>query len=284
MKMAVLIQCHNKSEQVNQLIDFFNEDWVDLYIHIDSKSSIIDELKLQDNVKLIKNRIDVNWGTFSQCEATLKLFKEVFDSNINYKYIHLISGEDYPIKSLDEFYQFFSKQNCNFIEFTKLPNNDLVKSGIDRYEVYYPVWMIDRPNRILLRLIRVVYRNFILYTKIFKRNQKLFETIYYGSSWFTINYPTFKYVMEYIENNQSAVKFFENSIYSDEMFFHTIILNSEHQLNTKNYNLRYIDWSEKQGSPKVVNEDDVELAMLTNSFFIRKVQSINVINYINSKL
>lgn len=284
MKMAIIIQCHNRSDQINHLIEFFNEDWIDLYIHVDFKSDIINEINIKKNVNLVKDRVDVRWGTFSQCEATLKAFKLISETKIRYKYIHLISGEDFPVKSLKYFYDYFSKENCNFIEYSTLPNPDLVKNGMDRFEVYYPQWMIGRSNQIGIRIIRVLYRNFVLSTKLFKRKSIPFKTIYYGSQWFSINYETFQYINEYLEKNEHVINFFKNSIYPDEMFFQTIILNAHNLFENRDYNLRYIDWSDKKGSPKTVDKEDIDLAFNTNALFIRKVQSSRLINYIKSKL
>lgn len=284
MRMAIIIQCHSRSNQVNRLIEFFNVDWIDLYIHVDSKSNIIEKINIQKNVKLLKDRVDVRWGTFSQCEATLKVFNLILKSGIKYKYIHLISGEDFPIKSLEYFKKYFFENSCNFIEYSKLPNDELVKKGYDRFQVYYPLWMIRRPNEFFIRVIRVLYRDLILSTKMFKRKKIPFDTLYYGSQWFSINYETFQYITEYLSENEHIIEFFKNSIYPDEMFFQTIILNSEISFECVNDNLRYIDWSAKQGSPKSVDKKDIDLALTTKNFFIRKIQNNQLIDYINSKL
>ena len=71
MKMAIAIQCHNKPEIINELIKFFNDCDIDIYIHVDKKSNIYNKLLINTNVYMIKNRIDVQWGKFSQVEACL---------------------------------------------------------------------------------------------------------------------------------------------------------------------------------------------------------------------
>ena len=77
MKMAIAIQCHTNSEQINRLINYFQDDYIDIYIHVDKKSNIVSELDIKKNVYLIENRVDVKWGQFSQVEATLNIFKEI---------------------------------------------------------------------------------------------------------------------------------------------------------------------------------------------------------------
>ena len=177
MKMAIAIQCHTNSEQINRLINYFQDDYIDIYIHVDKKSNIVSELDIKKNVYLIENRVDVKWGQFSQVEATLNIFKEIRNSDYKYKYIHLISGQDYPIKSLKAFKEYFLYQNSEFIECSPLPSDVLVKRGEDRYKVYYPNWMIDRPSKTFKRFIRILYREFILNIKIFERKNLDFENL-----------------------------------------------------------------------------------------------------------
>ena len=81
MKMAIAIQCHTNSEQITRLINYFQDDYIDIYIHVDKKSNIISELDIKKNVYLIENRVDVKWGQFSQVDATLNIFKEIRNKN-----------------------------------------------------------------------------------------------------------------------------------------------------------------------------------------------------------
>lgn len=43
-KQAICIQCHNKPEQINFLIEQLPEDYFDFFIHVDVKSSIEDSI------------------------------------------------------------------------------------------------------------------------------------------------------------------------------------------------------------------------------------------------
>lgn len=284
MKMTIAIQCHTNSEQINRLINYFQDDYIDIYIHVDKKSNIVSELDIKKNVYLIENRVDVKWGQFSQVEATLNIFKEIRNSDYKYKYIHLISGQDYPIKSLKAFKEYFLYQNSEFIECSPLPSDVLVKRGEDRYKVYYPNWMIDRPSKTFKRFIRILYREFILNIKIFERKNLDFENLYFGSQWFSITNSCMEYILDSLNNKNSIVRFFKNTLCSDEMFFQTIIMNSYFNKNVKNNNLRYIDWSDKKGSPKTLNIQDIKKAIKTDCFFARKIEDQSVIDYIEKSL
>lgn len=107
-KQAILIQCHNKPEQINAIINYLPETLFDIYIHVDLKSKIEKEIVHSNNVYFIKNRIDVRWGQFSQVEATMSIINEM-DTPQKYSYCHLISGNDFMIKPVSWFEKIFNE-------------------------------------------------------------------------------------------------------------------------------------------------------------------------------
>ena len=77
MKIAFLMQCHKNPEQINLLLKALKHPQVDVYVHVDSKSeSIREDIGEGDGIYLLpkKDSIDVQWGQFSQVQATLNLF------------------------------------------------------------------------------------------------------------------------------------------------------------------------------------------------------------------
>lgn len=76
MKVAFLMQCHKSPEQINLLLKALKHPQVDVYVHVDSKSeSIRGDIGEGDGIYLLpkKDSIDVQWGQFSQVQATLNL-------------------------------------------------------------------------------------------------------------------------------------------------------------------------------------------------------------------
>lgn len=284
MKMAIAIQAHKNPEQINRLIDILSDDDIHIYIHLDNKSNIKNIINFNKNVFMVEDSVNVEWGKFSQVEATLKIFDMIKKSKYNYKYIHLISGQDIVLKNKDEFKNIFKNTEKEYVEYSRLPNG-WPKGGKDRYEVYYPSWMIDRTSNLIKRFIRIIYREIIMTTKVFKRKFKFFNNLYGGSQWFSITGDCFNYVMDYLEVNDDYIKFFKNTLCSDEFFFHTIILNSCFYDNVENNNLRYIDWSlSVNGSPKNLVKEDIDKALLSKKVFARKIEDIEIVDYTISKL
>lgn len=69
VKIAFLLMCHKNAKQVNHLIDRLSTENRDFYVHVDSKSQIYDKIEWSTQVMPSKRRIDVRWGTVSQCDA-----------------------------------------------------------------------------------------------------------------------------------------------------------------------------------------------------------------------
>jgi len=208
-KMAYMIQVHKNPNQINDLIEELEDEDTDFYIHIDRKSNIENSIIKLKNIYVIKNRIFVEWGGESQIEATLELMNSIKNSNKQYDYVHLISGQDFPIRNRWEIREFFyNNRGFEFIENSIMPS--MYRS---RVEVYFPKFLIGR--RFVIQRIRGIYKTLIQQTKIFRRNLSYMPEFYYGSSWFSITYGCMKYILQYISENPKFYKFFKNSYCGD---------------------------------------------------------------------
>lgn len=285
-KHAICIQCHNKPEQINYLINKLYKNHFDFYIHIDKKSCIQGELIHAENVFFVP-KCDVRWGQFSQVEATLSLFGAIDYSK--YNYVHLISGNDYLIKSEEYFLNFFDKNQGNeFIESNELGMGKCTWTwgGEERFLLYYPQWMIQRPSRKLYHVIRVAYREFVMRTGIFKRKNLPVRTFYGGSSWFSLTSECVCWMMDYIDKHIEYKDFFRHGLCSDEIFFSTLVRQGPFADRIVNENLRYMDWmnTDKNGGPKVLTVDDISSMGHSNDVFARKFASIDVIKQVDKIL
>ena len=114
MNHAFLIQAHAYPELLFKIVNELNASNHFFFIHIDKKgkdmlsSSCIRELKLYQNVILLSD-YQVNWGGASQFKVTVRLLFEALLYIPKMDYFHLISGQDFPLKSNKEFDSFFEK-------------------------------------------------------------------------------------------------------------------------------------------------------------------------------
>ena len=105
MKQAIILLIHKDVKQAERLINYF-QGKCDIFIHIDRKSGItesdINNLKTMHGVIDVYRKYNIHWGGFSILKTELFMLKRAIEYS-DFNYIHLLSGQDYPIKPLSMF-------------------------------------------------------------------------------------------------------------------------------------------------------------------------------------
>lgn len=248
----------------------------------DSVYSEIKEFTRDFKNVIFAPRISVDWARFTLTLAPLSLMK--IACNYEFKYFSLISGDDIPIMSNDEMNKFLDisyKNQSEFIGYT--PDVHKKRSLVNPYwrlQIDFPNLFFTREKGYLVKLKKVcVY----LYLFVFKRkNLDQIPPLYKGCNWFTISNHAISYIFSYLQNNSRYAETFENSYCSDEMFFQTILFNSEFKKHIFGIDkkipdcemaLRNIDWETGPEYPKIFKEEDFYRLKKSNLLFARKIES-----------
>ena len=264
MRIAYLILAHKNPEQVKRLLRLLDGD---VYIHIDSKSNSKDFYINNPQINYINNRISITWGGFSMIKATLKLIN-VARNNCNYDYYILLSGDDYPLKSLDELESFLMKhREYSFIEYDKVEEKWQNLRG--RYEKFRIFEKTNLVNNAVQKILNIFVNKRGMY-----RNMQSYK----GSQWWCLNSESIEYLLKYINDNKSVLRYFKHTNIPDEMFFQIILLNSHLSNKILNDNLRYI-LLEGTHAETLTIDNLKDLINAENKFFARKFDI-----YIDSKI
>jgi len=244
-------------------------DRVDFFVHIDKK--VPDDIYLplsetlkQYGVTLIPDRVCVEWGEFSQVQATLNGLTAIVNSGNKYDYIHFISGQDYPIKDNLSIRQYLcDNKGSEFLHYKELSPQGW-SEAMARFERYwlYPLGS-NRLRSLMERLLNLLP---------VRRIPKGYLP-YGGSQWWTISSCCATYVLDFVRKNKGFVRFFRFTHCPDEMFFQTIIINSPFRGKVYNDNLRLIDWSEGKANPKTLTKRDFDMIKSSPKLFARKFDS-----------
>lgn len=269
MEIAIMCLCHKNPRQINLLTEMLTHPHIDIYIHIDQKADIGDMIKLSDHVFLLPEeyRIQVEWARFSQVSATLNLLSYVRSKKV-YDYFWLISGQDFPIKSVEEIYNFFL-QNSSF-DFINL-FDEVQRHDKKRNEIYYPQWIIGKKlyQRLLKRFWICITGGYGGTFPVFKR-RKLDIPFYFGSSWWCLSIKVIDWMFNYLEQNSDYCKFYKNCVCPDESFFQTLYMNSPFAANRRDY-LTFVNWKEKsRNSPEILTEMDYQTLVASSYLMARK--------------
>jgi hypothetical protein len=262
MKIAVLLLAHKNGAQVERLINRLRHPSIRVFLHADQKSAL-SGYTFSSPAVLVKNTVPVYWGDFSPVQATLNGMKEIRDQTRGFDYFILLSGQDYPIKPIQSLVDFLEKnKGKEFINHYPV-NKEGWKAAMSRYQYYHknvPGWFIFAGFRQLMKLSGI------------KRKPPV--PVWGGSQWFNITRAAFDYILDYTTANPGFTRFMKRCNFTDELFFHTILLNSPFKNNCINDHLRYINWSSDPGkkinSPEVITQKDLTTVRQSPGFFARK--------------
>ncbi len=287
MRLAFLILAHNDLLQLIKLISSLQHPYFDIYIAIDKKSSInnFDRISSFKNVTLVKSRHAVFWGGFSMVEAHIKLIRTAVTSGNEYGHFIMLTGLDYPIMNNNEIYQYFFETpkteyimayNCSKSEF---------KTDLRKIEKY---WIFDLPikNKYIYRYIRYLIDRLFKIVPKKKRYAYLNGIqcdIYYGQTLSAFTKEAVNRILHVYDNDKEFKKYFRYSHAPDELYFHTIIFNSQFRENTVmkgaehqktlNFGWAPLHYHTYESTVKVYTEEDYNELINCGYMFCRKVTS-----------
>lgn len=269
MRLAHLILAHKGPAQLERLLTALDHPGVDCYIHLDQKTDIRPFLHLgkRERVFFLKNRIKVFWAKYSMVQAVLNGLSEILGRG-QYAYINVMSGQDFPLKPADQVYEYLvNHRGMEFITCIKETDGDPWWPDAIRHVWRYNLenWRIPGKYRIEGLANWLVSRNLLP-----KRRFPLPNYVVAGrSQWFTITSGAATYLLDFLKNNPSVVRFFKYVWGADEFVFATVLYNSTFGERTAE-NLQFIDWSGGKANPKMLGGADFDAMIASGKLFARK--------------
>ena len=126
LKHGFLILAHSNFGLLERIISLLSKENHYFFINIDKKSEGCDNFidlckKKFKNIYFLegKEQLKVNHAGFSMVKAEIKLLEKAHEKEMDY--VHLISGQDFPVKSNYEFDLFFENNlGKSFMHFDSL--------------------------------------------------------------------------------------------------------------------------------------------------------------------
>lgn len=276
MRTAYLILAHHQPAHLAKIINAINCDWATIFIHVDFKVDILPFKTLiyeDKNILFLKRnqRIEVNWGGFSQVAAMLNLLRAALSSDIEFDRYCLLSGADFPIKDISYIYAEFASQK----EFIRI-DRELGASSKHRQS--------KNIKRLYFRDYPKFGGNLIPGILPRRLNRKI--GFYHGSQWWALTDQSIKYIFNFLKRDPAYINFYKYTNASDEIFFHSIIKSSPFDENithdfekplylsdsasANEYGCHYISWRKGGRSPKVLDANDIDFLVNSKALFARK--------------
>jgi hypothetical protein len=266
MKIAVMILAHEGEKQLRSLVDSLKNDFR-VYIHIDKKSDISAGIfESEPNVEVIK-KYKICWGSPEIVYATLDLLKLAYAGGCDY--FMLISGQDIRICPCSKIKaEIESRPDINYLSYEPLPRADWpFRGGTERLTLYWgKVKSRKRPT--FCNILNTIFRKTQAFFGIKRR---LFEIKYYGgSTWFNISREVTEFIINFTAENPAVYEQLKYTFCVDEIYFHTLIMNSGFEAKVINDDKRYIDWATGPERPRTLRIEDYDKIRSSGDFFARK--------------
>lgn len=257
-KIAFLIAAHTEPRLLGRLVRALQAPWSHVFVHIDAKADIglfLHELSDTSGVTLIRDRIRVYWGGWSQVEASLRLMQTAREHDPAFARFVLLSGCCYPLRSNRALHDYLFDDDAEHIGLVRMPDAKSQKP-IERLTR----WHFEGGDRTgggkaaVLRLLnRVTFygppRDTMTALDGFVPHA--------GSSWWALTRDTVETILQTIAERPQLTSLFRHSAFPDESFFHTIIANSIPRERIA-APLTFADWSPGPERPHPVTEAHLE--------------------------
>jgi len=281
MKIAYIILAHKLPEQLVRLVRALNTDTASFFIHIDKKTDAETCRKMTVPLSEYKNvyfleRFARYYGDFNHVRPTLDGIRKLLELGLEYDYVILLTGQDYPIKSNAQIRKTLNEsEGKSFMEYFSLPDKhwENENGGLDRIVYFYLHWRgWEFPFLKKTRLFGFIPDSlWSIMEKLLpmRRNFPGNYRLYGGSSYWCLSRECIEYLDIFVRQNSAFVKFFEHVKIPDETFFQTVLMNSPLKDTIVNNNLRYIVWGNSR-HPLTLRQRDFQDFMNTDNLFARK--------------
>lgn len=170
-----------------------------------------------------------------------------------------MSGQDLPIKPVEEIYHYFDNKDVEFLEFGA-DNHDIYRFRLGSYHYRGDNklfrWLYTFSNRLNGALGR---------DRLTRHNLN----VYKGSNWASLTNEAVKYL---VEHRNLIYRITRHSLCADEVYKQTLLMNANQKFNINSKkDIRYIDWEHhERSSPHTLRIGDYEELMKSECLFARK--------------
>ncbi|MCS0589349.1 beta-1,6-N-acetylglucosaminyltransferase [Massilia norwichensis] len=267
-KQVFLIAAHKDPAQLNALVEQLRDEDFLIYVHLDAKGAI-DPRAVHPAARLVKERVAVHWGCFSQVRATLNSLAQIVTEVPDFDKVLFLSAQDFPLLSNPALKAALAGLRGQELLDTVPIGREPGQWAADyRYQYFYRD-DAGKPLRLACSLANRAMR-----ACGFTRRLPGAMRPYGGSSWWALSRDCVRELLERVRREPAIARFFRSVACADEMFFQTLVMNSRFGERVLPQNFRYIQWPEQGArNPKILDEHDFERIAASKAHFCRKIDS-----------
>ncbi|HRQ59505.1 MAG TPA: beta-1,6-N-acetylglucosaminyltransferase [Azoarcus taiwanensis] len=294
-KFVYLILSHGEGVQLARLIHTLKSGSPDaaVVIHHDAKGELPENIVTDASagVYLVTPRIKVVWGEFSLLEAILHSL-EFISTHINFRWVSLISEQDYPAMKLDAI-----ERELEQTSYDAFIRSEPVTWKTYAYRYSFQYFRLPR-NPYAYRVPALIRELTIKSKRIINRHQNLlrFEggvrgasnyigirypknpftaslVCHKGSTWFAMSSRAINYLQSFEVERPEVLAWYKRTWVPDESYFQTVIRNAK-TLSVCDDHRRFIKWDAAHlAHPKTLTIKELPEILRSGKHFARKVDA-----------
>jgi hypothetical protein len=278
VKLVYIISAYRLPEQLVRLATQLRTENATVLVHVDKKApsdvsgAISEGLRPLPGVHLLDRH--VCRGGFGHVAASLEGISAIVENGIPCDQAVLLTGQDFPLKSNKEIKARLDRyRDSSFLSYFPVPDNDewLPDGGLDRIDRWY-FWVGGRGVQVPSKDAqgRIGWAHALINGVVPRRRFLPGLRPYGGSSYWCLSGEAVSFVHRYVNDHPEFVSFFRRVFIPDELFFQTLLVNSELRNRIVNDDLRYVRWTAAGPGPEVLRLDDFDRLRNTDKLFARK--------------
>lgn len=268
MTHAWLIIAHNEFDILQRLVSVLDVVQNDVFIHFDKKVKHLPEIRSRySRVSVLKNRIDVRWGSVSQIQCELALFEAAAQIG-PYDYYHVISGVTLPLRPMKEINGYFENAGGKSVLTglcQDLPYQETLK--VRRYNFFLKHYTSRCSG--VRALSQFLWKSAIAGQRVLGIETNREKSFYKASNWLSLTEEAVQFILS---RKRTILKTYRWSFCGDEYFVPSELMASslnDKILNSENYLHREI----VRSTATTYRLDDLQSLTATGCLFARKFTS-----------
>ncbi len=269
MTHAWLIIAHNEFDVLQRLVSMLDAPESDFYIHFDKKVRSLPDIRVEHGkLVVLKERIDVRWGTVSQIETELLLL-ETASKHGNYSFYHILSGTHLPLVPYEELSTFYAAHSGE--EVMRFWPADAGDADFKLRRYHFPVRDFKSANPTLRTLCQKTWTAVIKVQKILGIRHMKGQEFYKTDNWVSLSEKACRFL---VERKVYLQKKYRWSFCGDEYFIASELLEKQSEFRIFDCpNLLYVEF--QKDTPRTFLLDDYSNLQKTGFLWARKFSNRN---------
>ena len=239
------------------------------FVHVDKKCAVTDEqvaaLDAMDNVRAIK-RYTVNWGSVYHLHALIDLCRMALEDE-RVTHLHLISAQDFPVLSADDFERFFEADERIHMQMIRTADYPELAH---RYEHFHFMHLLN------YRDMSESAQNWVgridRWQEMLRIRRRL-SVPNKGLVWLSMPRDAADHAVN-AEANRKLLRKLKYTYIPEEFYFQNAFEGTEFEKRITGSELRFSIWNEPQrGTPALLDERDLTRIDASGCVFCRKVKT-----------